>query len=81
MGTFVRTVRDAVYALDAIYGEDARDNYTLAQRGNTPRGGYAQYLSKSDCLKDATFGIPWNSFWVHADEEQQSVLRSILSLI
>ncbi|KAK7973441.1 hypothetical protein PG988_007575, partial [Apiospora saccharicola] len=82
VGTFGRTVRDAVYALDAIYGEDARDNYTLAQRGKTPReGGYAQFLSKSDALKDATFGLPWNSFWVHADEEQQSALRSILSLI
>ncbi|KAK8068555.1 hypothetical protein PG996_007667, partial [Apiospora saccharicola] len=82
VGTFGRAVRDAVYALDAIYGEDARDNYTLAQRGKTPReGGYAQFLSKSDALKDATFGLPWNSFWVHADEEQQSALRSILSLI
>ncbi|KAK8103216.1 hypothetical protein PG984_016362 [Apiospora sp. TS-2023a] len=83
VGTFGRTVRDAVYALDAIYGEDARDNYTLAQRGKTPRegGGYAQFLAKCDALKDATFGLPWNSFWVHADEEQQSALRSILSLI
>lgn len=82
MGTFGRTVRDAVYALDAIYGEDARDSYTLAQRGKTPeRGGYAQFLAKSDHLKNATFGLPWNSFWVHADEEQQSVLESILSLI
>ncbi|KAK8070423.1 amidase [Apiospora hydei] len=82
VGTFGRTVRDAVYALDAIYGEDARDNYTLAQRGKTPpKGGYAQFLAKSDALKDATFGLPWHSFWVHADEEQQTALRSLLSLI
>ncbi|KAK6840227.1 hypothetical protein PG987_006093 [Apiospora arundinis] len=81
VGTFGRTVRDAVYALDVIYGEDSRDNYTLAQRGNTPAGGYAQFLSKSDCLKDAVFGLPWKSFWVYADEEQQNVLTSIISLI
>ncbi|KAK6856332.1 hypothetical protein PG995_006519 [Apiospora arundinis] len=81
VGTFGRTVRDAVYALDAIYGEDSRDNYTLTQRGNTPAGGYAQFLSKSDCLKDAVFGLPWKSFWVYADEEQQNALTSIISLI
>ncbi|KAK8098743.1 uncharacterized protein PG998_011984 [Apiospora kogelbergensis] len=81
VGTFGRTVRDAVYALDAIYGEDTRDNYTLAQRGKTPQGGYAQFLATKDCLKDATFGLPWKSFWVHADEEQLNVLKSILSLI
>ncbi|KAK8023574.1 amidase [Apiospora rasikravindrae] len=81
VGTFGRTVRDAVYALDAIYGEDARDNYTFAQRGKTPPGGYAQFFAKSNSLKDATFGLPWQSFWVHADEEQQTALRSLLSLI
>ncbi|KAK8005789.1 amidase [Apiospora arundinis] len=61
VGTFGRTVRDAV--------------------GNTPAGGYAQFLSKSDCLKDAVFGLPWKSFWVYADEEQQNALTSIISLI
>lgn len=45
VGTFGRTVRDATYALDAIYGVDPRDNYTLAQQGKTPEGGYAQFLS------------------------------------
>ncbi|ORY09846.1 glutamyl-tRNA amidotransferase subunit A [Clohesyomyces aquaticus] len=81
IGTFGRTVRDAAYAFDAIYGIDERDNYTLAQEGKTPKGGYIQYLSGKSSLKNATFGIPWNSFWVHADEEQLSVLLSLVSLI
>ncbi|KAK7916889.1 Amidase [Apiospora marii] len=75
--------RRCVCALDAIYGEDARDNYALAQRGKTPEGGggYAQYLAQSNSLKGTTFGLPWHSFWVHADEEQQSILQSVLALI
>lgn len=81
VGTFGRTVRDATYALDAIYGIDPRDNYTLAQRGLTPKGGYAQFLSNRTALKGATFGLPWQSFWVYADPEQQKILTSIVKLI
>nr|KMM64449.1 amidase [Coccidioides posadasii RMSCC 3488] len=34
-----RTVRDATHVLDAIYGIDRRNNYTLAQKGKTPGEG------------------------------------------
>jgi len=64
LGTLARTVRDAVYALDAIYGIDPRDNNTLAQAGKTPVDGYAQSLTKKSALRNATFGLPWQSFWV-----------------
>jgi amidase len=81
VGTFGRTVRDAAYAFDAIYGVDERDNYTLAQIGQTPLGGYIQFLTDKSALRNATFGLPWDSFWVYADEEQQTQLLSIVSLI
>lgn len=81
IGAFGKTVADAVYALDAIYGVDERDNYTLAQAGHTPDGGYAQYLSKSSALQGVKFGIPWDSFWKYADEEQLGVLSEILNLL
>lgn len=81
VGTFGRTVRDATYALDAIYGTDSRDNYTLDQVGNTPSGGYAQFLVNRTSLKGAVFGLPWKSFWVYADVEQQEILVSVLQLI
>lgn len=81
VGTFGRTVRDATYALDAIYGVDTRDNYTLGQDGKTPGDGYAQFLTNRTSLKGAVFGLPWKSFWVYADAEQQEVLVSILQLI
>ncbi|KXH39077.1 amidase [Colletotrichum nymphaeae SA-01] len=81
VGTFGRTVRDAVYAFDVIYGIDERDNYTLAQEGKTPEGGYTQFLSTKEILKGATFGLPWNSFWALADDEQRESLEQLLKLI
>ncbi|KAK4198690.1 putative amidase [Triangularia verruculosa] len=79
VGTFGRSVRDAVYTLDAIYGKDQRDNYTLAQQ--TPQGGYTQFLTDKRALKGATFGLPWQSFWRHADAEQLRQLGALLDLI
>ncbi|KAM0721230.1 hypothetical protein Q7P37_003518 [Cladosporium fusiforme] len=81
VGVFGKTVADAVYALDAIYGIDERDNYTLAQTEKTPSNGYAQYLSKADALKGARFGIPWESFWKYADAEQLESLHSMIEMV
>lgn len=81
VGTFGRTVRDATYALDAIYGVDMRDNYTSAQEGRTPPGGYASHLANKTALAGAVFGLPWDSFWVHADAAQQRVLLDIVALV
>ena len=81
MGTFGRTVRDAVHALDNIYGYDARDNYTSGQIGKTPTGGYVQFLTNKDALKGAVFGLPWQSFWALADPLQQVELVGLVSLI
>ena len=81
VGTFARTVRDAVYVLDTIYGVDVHDNYTFAQEGKTPLGGYSQFLTTSDELANATFGLPWQSFWALASEEQQASLTGLIRLI
>lgn len=81
MGTFARTVRDTVYALDIMYGVDPRDNYTSAQDGKTPDGGYIPFLTNSDALQNATFGLPWQSFWALASEEQQASLLGFIQII
>lgn len=81
VGTFGRTVRDAVYALDAIYGVDPLDNYTSAQAGKTPEGCYGDSLSNRLALRGSKFGLPWLSFWAFADEEQQSILLELIDLI
>ncbi|KAF5022895.1 hypothetical protein F66182_5055 [Fusarium sp. NRRL 66182] len=81
VGTFARTVKDATLVLDAIYGVDKRDNYTLAQRKHTPRGGYAQFLADKRALRGAVFGLPWESFWVHADADMLAQLLDLVDLI
>ncbi|OJJ45870.1 hypothetical protein ASPZODRAFT_537867 [Penicilliopsis zonata CBS 506.65] len=81
VGCFGKTVRDAVYCLDAIYGVDSLDNYTLAQEGNTPDGGYAQFLTNQSALEGAVFGLPWLSFWQYNDAEQNAQLMELLELI
>ncbi|EXJ77458.1 hypothetical protein A1O3_09684 [Capronia epimyces CBS 606.96] len=62
VGAFGRTFKDAIYALEAIVGVDARDNYTLAQQGPAD-GNYTQFLASQDALKGAVFGLPWLSLW------------------
>lgn len=80
VGTFGKCLRDAVYALDAIYGVDPLDNYTSAQKVPSG-GGYTQFMTTKDALANATFGLPWQSFWVYADEEQQRQLLELVELI
>lgn len=79
VGCLAKTVRDAAYCLDAIYGQDPRDNYTLVQQA--PEGGFTQFLTNKDALKGATFGLPWLSFWQYASADQQEQLLELISLI
>lgn len=81
VGVFGKTVRDATYALDAIFGPDARDPATASQAGHTPVEGYASLLSTKDALRGAVFGLPWATFWTLADPEQRRVLSDIVRLI
>jgi amidase len=79
VGCLTKSVRDATYCLDAIYGPDPRDNYTLVQQA--PKGGYAQFLSNKDALRGAKFGLPWLSFWQYASENQRQQLLELIGLI
>ena len=83
MGTFGRTVRDATYAFDAIWGHDPRDNYTsvTANTPNVDNKTFVEYLSNKESLKGATFGLPWQTFWTLADPEQLAALTTMLDLI
>ena len=57
-----RTVRDAVYVLDAIVGFDYYDIATRAEAKFIPKGGYKQFL-KPDGLKGKRVGIVRNPFF------------------
>jgi amidase len=79
VGCLARTVRDATYCLDGIYGQDPHDNYTLVQQA--PAGGFAQFLANKEALKGAVFGLPWLSFWQLAPQNQQDQLVELVDLI
>lgn len=83
VGCMARTVADAVYCLDGIYGIDSRDNYTLAQGGieDVPVDGYSQFISNKDALSGAVFGLPWLSFWQYASQSQVSQLLDLIRMI
>lgn len=81
VGILAKSVKDVAYVLDVIYGVDEADNYTSAQLGRTPAGSYVPYLSGREALANATFGVPWSSFWIHASQEQQSVLLAMVDMI
>lgn len=81
-GPMARTVRDATYVLQAMYGVDERDNYTLAQIGNVPEdGNYVKFLSDKTALKGAKFGLPWTKLWSLAKEEQVAKLIEVIEEI
>lgn len=81
-GPMARSVRDATYALQVMYGVDERDSYTLAQVGHTPEDGdYVKYLSDKSALKGAKFGLPWAKLWSLANEEQVATLLELVSEI
>ncbi|KAL5614886.1 hypothetical protein BROUX41_004965 [Berkeleyomyces rouxiae] len=81
VGTFGRTVKDAVYAFDAIWGVDELDSYTAGQIDHMPEGGYVPFISDKTALKGAKFGLPWESFWKYASDEQLEVLLKLIDLI
>lgn len=78
VGIFARTVQDAALVLDSIYGVDPRDNYTLAQKGNTPSRGYSSFMTDEHALRGTVFGLPWESFWVHASEDMRNQLLEMI---
>ncbi|KJY00095.1 glutamyl-tRNA(Gln) amidotransferase subunit A like protein [Zymoseptoria brevis] len=81
VGVLAKSVRDAVHVLDAIYGPDERDSETLAQINHTPTGGFTKFLANSKALRNASFSIPWESFWRFASAEQLNTLAAMLNPI
>ncbi|KAF7327384.1 Amidase family protein [Mycena kentingensis (nom. inval.)] len=70
VGTFGRTVEDAAYALDAIFGFDYRDDATLEQLGKTPEN-YVQFVRNKSALKGMKVGIPWERLWTGLTTSRQ----------
>jgi len=72
VGTFGKTVKDAVFALDGCFGPDPLDSYSLAQIGKTPSSNtlcnyansdYSQFVKDKSALMGVKLGIPWERLW------------------
>lgn len=81
-GPMARTVKDAVYVFQSMWGVDERDAYTLNQTGHTPEDGdYLKFLSNKDALKGARFGLPWKKLWSYARKDEIARLLEVVKLI
>ena len=77
VGSFGRTVADAVHGLDAIVGHDPHDSQNDVL-GEKQEKNYSQFLSTKDVLRGTTFGVPQLRCWQLVPEELRSVAKKVL---
>lgn len=80
VGTFGRTVADAVAGLDAIVGIDENDPFTLMPEMRT-KFSYLDFLSSSETLRGARFGLPMRRCWDLAPPACKIVALRVLDAI
>lgn len=81
-GPMARTVRDAIYAFQYMWGVDEKDVYTLNQTGKVPDDGdYLKYLTDKSALKGARFGLPWKKLWSYAKTDEIPRLLEVIKVI
>ncbi|SCU84449.1 LAME_0C09516g1_1 [Lachancea meyersii CBS 8951] len=81
-GPIARTVRDATYAFQYMWGVDDRDIYTHNQTGNVPEDGdYLKFLTDKTALKGAKFGLPWKKLWSKAKSDEIPRLLEVIKII
>ncbi|KAJ9663699.1 hypothetical protein H2198_000711 [Neophaeococcomyces mojaviensis] len=78
VGTFGRTVRDAVVGLDALIGQDNDDPFTHHSRVAAP---FMQHLAGRNALKGARFGLPIKRCWELCPPDCKAVAYEMLQFI
>ena len=84
VGTFGRTVLDAVRGLDVIVGRDPRDPRTMPGTSRISLNrcpNYEQYISTSTVLEGAEFGLPWKRCWELVSSDQKEVALKMFRAI
>jgi amidase len=83
VGPFARNVRDAVYGLQAIVGDDGCDGDVLQREEREKHNikDYASYLSTKDALKGAVFGLPIKRVWDNVDEALRPRYEEVFQMI
>lgn len=76
VGSFGRTVADAVHGLNAIVGTDERDPSTLSPLRHE-EADYTTFISSKEVLKGAKFGLPWKRCWELVPTDQKEVAEKV----
>ena len=80
IGSFGRTVADAVHGLNAIAGSDERDDTTCAS-SRIQRKDYTEYLTTQAGLKGARFGLPNKRCWEFVAKDIKETALKVLDAI
>ena len=80
VGTFGRTVADAVAGLDAIVGVDEHDRATTGP-DRQEYASYLNFIANRDCLKGARFGLPIKRCWELCPADCKAVASKVLGAI
>lgn len=80
VGSFGRTVVDAVHGLNAIVGTDERDAMT-GSSSRLLRKDYSKYLTTKASLKGARFGLPNKRCWDFVTKDVKETALKILEAI
>jgi len=80
VGSFGRTVADAVHGLSAIVGPDEDDPMTLVS-SRIYEKDYSKFLASGTALKGARFGLPWIRCWDSVAQAEKHVALQIFEAI
>lgn len=80
VGSFGRTVVDAVHGLNAIVGIDERDAMT-GSSSRFQKKDYSKYLEPKKSLKGARFGLPTKSCWEFVAKDVKDTALKVLEAI
>ena len=80
VGSFGRTVADAVHGLNAIASIDERDTMTCSS-SRPANIEYAKYLTTKASLRGARFGLPNKRCWEYVTKDLRAVALKILEAI
>lgn len=80
IGSFGRTVADAVYGFNAIVGTDERDSSTCSP-SQPQTVDYSKFLTTRASLKGAKFGLPNKRCWDQVPEDRKEVASKVFQAI
>ncbi|KAL8719089.1 MAG: hypothetical protein Q9181_008108, partial [Wetmoreana brouardii] len=80
VGSFGRTVADAVGGLNVIVGQDDRDALTFTSECDKEED-YSRYIKSRKVLQGAKFGLPRKRCWDLVDEDQKTVALKLFNAI